>query len=184
MTVILSSLSMAVNLPDGEKFESMHRIDAASKTELEFLKYAGIDAFDANVGFSKHTDTGSLTILFTQQSGLQIFCPTHSRWEVVTPRPNLAIVNVGDTLSALSGGKLRSVIHRVVPVHGASNHERFSTGYFLRAANSTVIKNSEGIQQTVLQYYDNKFQIYQQPLEMHAKTSIITGGMEDSGVPL
>lgn len=51
------------------------------------------------MGHNKHTDIGTLTLLFTEQLGLQLELqhPGSDEWEFVAPLAGHAIVNVGDS---------------------------------------------------------------------------------------
>lgn len=53
----------------------------------------------------------------------------------VVSKSECAIVNVRDTLRFLSNERFRSVMHRVSP---PGNEDRYSTAYFLRAADGTI----------------------------------------------
>ena len=105
-----------------------------------------------NIGHNKHTDIGSLTLLFSEQWGLQVFTPGERRWAWVQPRPHgHATINVGDSLRFLSGKTLYSCLHRVIPVDGQSQKEdRYSIAYFLRPENSAVYEDADGKRVTVL----------------------------------
>jgi len=178
MAVILSALSDSLGVSGPDRFENKHRLNVPAKAELQFLKYAKQTVNGPNVGFGKHTDIGSLNLLLFDDWGLQVLCPEHGCWEYVQPKKHQAVVNVGDTLHALSHHQLRSVVHRVKPVKENQDRCRFTTGYFLRAENQTLIRDSNGEQRTALQYYERKFKVYQEPHEIQRLTSIITGGME------
>ena len=57
---------------------------------------------------------GSVTVLFNQLGGLQVLSPNAKEWMYVKPRPGMAIINLGDGLVKLAGGRLYSGVHRVV----------------------------------------------------------------------
>lgn len=66
-----------------------------------------------NIYLTGHTDYGSLTLLASQNvSGLQLKDNTGA-WKDVPPLDGTFVVNVGDTLSFLTKGYLKSTIHRV-----------------------------------------------------------------------
>lgn len=67
-----------------------------------------------------------------------------SAWEFVEPRAHCAIVNVGDVLSALSGGVLHSCLHRVVPLPGKKMGERFSFAWMSRPESDTLMRGLQG----------------------------------------
>jgi 2OG-Fe(II) oxygenase superfamily len=80
-----------------------------------------------------HTDYNSLTFLFHQPvAGLQV--QTKDGWKYVPSEPDSIIVNVADALEFLSGGYLKSTVHRVVrPPADQAERPRLSLIYFARA---------------------------------------------------
>ncbi|KAF9482482.1 Clavaminate synthase-like protein [Pholiota conissans] len=106
----------------------------ASNMTLVLLHYPQQN-FDDGMGHNKHTDIGSITLLFTKEWGLQLQQPGTTQWSFVAPRDGHAIINIGDWLRFLSGKKFNSYLHRVVPV--ASNEDRYQIAYFLRPENAT-----------------------------------------------
>ena len=143
------SLSTGLGLPSsppGSRFEDHHRPSAPSPCMLRLLKYHAASSPDNNNNSgppqTPHTDLGSLTVLFTSQPGLQVLLPSANsdeaqEWTFIDPRPGCAIINIGDGLAALSGGRLRSALHRVVPLPGRSMAERYSFAYLQRAESDT-----------------------------------------------
>jgi hypothetical protein len=79
-----------------------------------------------------HTDYNSLTFLFHQPvAGLQV--QTKDGWKYVPSEPDSIIVNVADALEFLSGGYLKSTVHRVVrPPADQAERPRLSLIYFAR----------------------------------------------------
>ncbi|KAF9468448.1 hypothetical protein BDZ94DRAFT_1184148 [Collybia nuda] len=65
-------------------------------------------------GIGEHSDFGYLTILKQCSPGLQILSPK-GEWANVPVIENAFICNVGDMLDMMSGGRLRSTFHRVLP---------------------------------------------------------------------
>jgi isopenicillin N synthase-like dioxygenase len=75
---------------------------------------------------SKHTDINMITLLEAQEEGLQLL--KNDTWLPITiDNPDLIIVNAGDMLEHLTGGRYRSGLHRVVCQR---NVRRFSIPYF------------------------------------------------------
>ena len=125
-----------------------------------------------------HTDAGTLTLLFTKQWGLQVLTPADKEWEYVVPKPGHAIINVGDTLRCISNQRLRSAMHRVLPVGGKMIEDRYSTAYFLRAGDDAIFRGTDGKDVTAEQWFLRKFYSFTQPLEEQRKDSITFGGMD------
>ncbi len=75
---------------------------------------------------SKHTDINMITLLEAQEEGLQLWY--ENTWLPITiTDPGLIIVNAGDMLQHLTGGRYVSGLHRVVCQR---NIRRFSIPYF------------------------------------------------------
>lgn len=75
---------------------------------------------------ARHTDINMITLLLAREQGLQLW--HEEEWIPITiDRPGLMIVNCGDMLEHLTGGRYISGIHRVVCQR---NVERYSVPYF------------------------------------------------------
>lgn len=115
---MLSCLSDALGLDEGDRFENSHRVGEPSDSGL--LLFSGpCKSNRADVVDNKHTDTGSLTLLFCDEWSAELEMPETKQWAFVEPKPGHALVNVADTLQSLSGNRLYSCPHRVTqPVDG------------------------------------------------------------------
>ncbi|KAM7267955.1 hypothetical protein ACFE04_010121 [Oxalis oulophora] len=100
---------------------------------------------DSTVGIAPHCDPVSLAILHQDDvGGLEVF--SDNKWQTVPPRPGSLIVNIGDTFVALSNGKYKSCLHRVV---ANKEKERKSIVFFfspkkdktVRAPDELVVKD-------------------------------------------
>lgn len=183
--VILSALSTGMNLTGAARFENSHRNDRPSTTTLSMMHYLPANETGQNkLGHQKHTDISSLTLLFSEQWGLQIRPPgTCGAREMgfVAPKPGCAFVHVGDSLRFASGMKMQSCIHRVVPFDPTEH--RYSIAYFLRAEDDTMFMDSEGRYITAGQWHDEKFKAFTDPWmwQAMAPKSMILGGMQEAG---
>lgn len=66
-------------------------------------------------GCGAHTDFGAITLhLQDQNAGLQLLNPQTNEWFTIPPRSDTYVVNVGDMLSSITGGKYKSSLHRVL----------------------------------------------------------------------
>ncbi|HVX48972.1 MAG TPA: 2OG-Fe(II) oxygenase family protein [Chitinophagaceae bacterium] len=75
---------------------------------------------------SKHTDINMITLLLAREPGLELW--HNNRWAPITiTNPNMLIVNCGDMLEYITGGRYKSGLHRVVC---EKNVERYSVPYF------------------------------------------------------
>ncbi|KAK3321883.1 hypothetical protein B0H66DRAFT_514121 [Apodospora peruviana] len=183
--VLLSALSSGMNLTGAERFENSHRNDRPSATTLSMMHYLPAEVTGNNkIGHQKHTDISSLTLLFSDEWGLQIRPPGECgalEMGFVAPKPGCAFVHVGDSLRFASGMKFQSCIHRVVPYDPAQH--RYSIAYFLRAEDDTMFMDSEGRFVTAKDWHDQKFKAFTDPWQYQALApkSMILGGMTEAG---
>ena len=99
LALLLSSLSSSLNLSPSASLTELHRSNAHSLDILRLLHYLPQPPYETGVPQAAHTDLGSLTLLFSDLPGLQISLPGSKDWAFVVPRPDCAIVNVGDGTS-------------------------------------------------------------------------------------
>jgi len=178
--MILIRLSDALQFQGSARFENSHRDDKPSTTTLVLLHYPkNLD--DAHSGHNKHTDIGSLTLLFTPQWGLQLLSPIKKSksWLWVQPRPGHAVINVGDSLRFLSGKRFKSCLHRVYPSGGVyQEEERYSIAYFLRPESNTNFEDTDGKTVSAREWHDEKYIMYTERHEKQDQSMMLTGGME------
>jgi len=182
---ILSALSTGMGLTGAARFENAHRNDRPSTSTLAMMHYIPSDpAVAKKIGHQKHTDISSLTLLFSEQWGLQIRPPRAREFGFVQPKQGCAIVNVGDSLRFASGHTFQSCIHRVVP-YDPTEH-RYSIAYFLRAEDDTMLTDSEGRYITAGQWHDEKFLAFTNPPELQAlaPSTMLLGGMTEEEEPV
>jgi isopenicillin N synthase-like dioxygenase len=177
--LILNDLSDTLGLQGLERFVHAHRTDlpSTSSAALQYYPHQSNLSENMSTGIFSHTDTGSLTILFTSEWGLQVCSADDERWEYVPPAmDDRVIVNVGDSLKFMSGNKLKSCLHRVVPCYGKwEGVGRFSTIYFCRPSNDTEFVDSEGRLWRAGDWLDSKFAIYRAPHSEQRTTAMVTG---------
>lgn len=71
------------------------------------------------------SDLGSFTLLFRQPvAALQIRDPVHNEWKWVKPQDATLTVNACDALSFLTGGYVKSTIHRYSVFEEQTEHHR------------------------------------------------------------
>ncbi|KAI1267888.1 2OG-Fe(II) oxygenase family oxidoreductase [Xylariaceae sp. FL1019] len=164
------------------RFEDYHRGAEPSQSTMMYFRYAKQDpALDAGVGHNMHTDLGTLTLLYCEQWGLQVYDQACETWAYVVPKPGKYVVNVGDALRFLSGNKLLSALHRVVPVPGHESEYRYSSAYFLRPENEAKFQTSENTTVTALDWHDRKYDIFKADHLEQEKNTILTGGIGVKG---
>jgi len=81
---------------------------------------------DSPYGVGQHTDAGAMTLLLQDdQPGLEVF--HDGRWNIVEPRRDALVVNIGDIVQVWSNDRYRAALHRVAASRG---YERFSVPFF------------------------------------------------------
>lgn len=175
---LLTCLSDALELRGTDRLEKSHRLGEPTNTMLVILHYPPVKDV-ANVGHNKHTDIGSLTLLFSEEWGLQVVPPETRKWTFVQPRPGHAIINIGDSLRFLSGKRLYSCVHRVVPLSGNyQTQSRYSLAYTMRPESAVEFDDVHGSRILAQDWHDQKYIMFAEPHERQEKTPMLTGGME------
>ncbi|KAI5118665.1 hypothetical protein M0805_001038 [Coniferiporia weirii] len=136
---VISVFEKKLGLPAGALLKC-HTLEEPSGSEARCIRsppkreiMGSSDSAKEKVALGAHTDFGSLSFLHNRLGGLQVLPPGSESWQYVRPLPGHAICNVGDTLTLLSGGILRSNMHRIMPPPGAqSAYPRWSTVFFTR----------------------------------------------------
>ncbi|CAF3109419.1 unnamed protein product [Rotaria sp. Silwood2] len=140
---ILEALSLKLGL-DSRVLPDLHRLKQPSGDQLRLTKstmYPTQKGCLPDAAFGAHTDFGSITILFNRLGGLQAL-GLNGEWLDIQPLPGHAIVNLGDAMVKLSGGILKSNIHRVITVPGLKEIvDRYSVVYFSRPENNVLMKS-------------------------------------------
>ncbi|KAH7311810.1 hypothetical protein BKA65DRAFT_155520 [Rhexocercosporidium sp. MPI-PUGE-AT-0058] len=151
VTLILQNLAKHLHLPP-ETLTSVHRKTKPSGDQVRLVKSPPQPPSDQRTALGKHTDFGSITILFNRLGGLQILPPPsltpagqEPQWTYVKPLPGHCIVNLGDAMVKFTNGLLRSNIHRVVSPPGEQAKEtRYSVVYFARPEEDVILRRLEG----------------------------------------
>ena len=141
---LIRLFAIILQLPDEEYLVKQHTYDKKSEDHFRYMIYRKRTAEEhAASGFGQstgHTDLGTLTLLFRQPvAGLQIL-GEDGNWTYVTAQPGTITVNLADTISHLTGGWLKSSVHRVVaPPEDQWQYDRTGLLYFARPHNDTVL---------------------------------------------
>ncbi|KKY25208.1 putative 2og-fe oxygenase [Phaeomoniella chlamydospora] len=141
---LLRLFAIVLRLPDEESLARQHSYEKRSEDHFRYMLYnkRTPEEHEAS-GYgqsSGHTDLGTVTLLFRQPiAGLQIL-GEDGQWTYVSAQPGTVTVNLADTLSHLTGGYLKSSIHRVVaPPRDQWSYNRTGLLYFARPHSDTVL---------------------------------------------
>ncbi|KAH9163566.1 Clavaminate synthase-like protein [Lactarius sanguifluus] len=140
-------LAVALELPE-DYFRNVHKYKVKSEDHLRYMKYTKFTPEEnAAIGYwsRAHTDLGSFTLLFRQPvAALQICDPIHNEWKWVKPQDATLTVNACDAMSFLTGGYVRSTIHRVAAPPKYQQHvDRLGLLYFSRPHNDVVLNTAK-----------------------------------------
>lgn len=132
---IMRAIAVGMGI-DGGYFDAY--TDVGDNT-LRLLHYPAVpkSLFEINklqVRAGEHSDYGSITVLFQDESGgLQVKSPDGTYVDA-TPIRGTVVVNAGDLLARWSNDTIKSTMHRVVqppgPVEGDTFPARYSIAYF------------------------------------------------------
>ncbi|KZT19854.1 Clavaminate synthase-like protein [Neolentinus lepideus HHB14362 ss-1] len=162
-------LAIALELPE-DYFTNIHKYEVKSEDHLRYMKYSRYSP-EENAKMTHwvpgHTDLGSFTLLFRQPvAALQIKDHTTGEWKWVKPQDGTLTVNACDALSLLTGGYVKSTIHRVTtPPKDQQHVDRLGLLYFSRPHNDVklaTIQDSPVLQREG--YTQNEFEASGNPV--------------------
>jgi isopenicillin N synthase-like dioxygenase len=141
---LLRLFAIVLQLPDEDYLVKQHTYEKKSEDHFRYMIYHSrteAEWKEAKYGATGgHTDLGTVTLLFRQPvSGLQIL-GDDGNWTWVSAQPGTITVNLADTISHLTGGWLKSSVHRVVaPPEDQREYERTGLLYFARPHNDVQL---------------------------------------------
>ncbi|RPD72452.1 Clavaminate synthase-like protein [Lentinus tigrinus ALCF2SS1-7] len=137
-------LAIALELPE-DYFTNIHCYERKSEDHFRYMKYSKYTPEEneklGRLWGGGHTDLGSWTLLFRQPvAALQIKLPKTGEWKWVKPQDGTLTVNACDALSFLTGGYVKSTIHRVAaPPKDQEHVDRLGILYFSRPNNDVKL---------------------------------------------
>ncbi|KAF2476935.1 Clavaminate synthase-like protein [Lindgomyces ingoldianus] len=153
---LLYLCGIIMELPTPSALWDLRNYDEESQCHLRYMLYhprtpAELEIMEKNKleeNVYGHTDFGSLTLLMRQPvAGLQVRVEDangEKKWKWVRPVENSLTVNVADTLSFLTGGYLKSTVHRVVLPPSDQRHvPRYGVIYFSGPNDNTLLRPIE-----------------------------------------
>ncbi|SPJ72666.1 related to gibberellin 20-oxidase [Fusarium torulosum] len=133
--------AIALEIPE-DYLVNLHKWGTHNESHLRYMKYGKfspeeIEKLEDGLWSRGHTDLGSYTLLFRQPvAGLQIKDNETGSWKWARPLDGSLTVNACDALSFLTGGYIKSTVHRVsVPPKDQRYVDRLGLLYFSRAVN-------------------------------------------------
>lgn len=114
-----------------------HQYDVKGEDHLRYMHYAARSAEEnkkvGSLYSAGHTDLGSITLLFRQPVAALQILNSEGEWKWVRPQDGTITINTCDALTALTGGYIKSSIHRVhTPPADQAHVDRLGVLYFAR----------------------------------------------------
>lgn len=138
-------IALALELPE-DFFTRLHKWSTHDESHLRYMKYtkfseAELEALKDGLWSYGHTDLGTITLLFRQPvAALQIKDHATGEWKWAKPLDASLTVNTCDALSFLTGGYIKSTVHRVsAPPKDQRGVDRLGLLYFARPQNDLVL---------------------------------------------
>ncbi|KAL9602082.1 MAG: hypothetical protein Q9219_002078 [cf. Caloplaca sp. 3 TL-2023] len=120
-----------------------------SVSTLRYLHYPAINPPHSlqELCCTPHTDSGILTLLHQDNTGgLEVLNPD-GRWVAAPYVPGSLVVNIGDLMAKISGGRFRATYRRVRSLPGL---ERDSVPFFFEPGIDCKIQNVDGDSEVIL----------------------------------
>ena len=141
---------LAVSLGKPPDFFSSYLVDSLST--LRLLHYppqiTQADSDEIKLCCTPHTDSGILTLLHQDPTGGLEVLNASEEWVPAPYVPGSIVVNIGDLLSDVSGGRFVATMHRVRTSNGgasrANSMGRFSVPFFFEPGEACVVKSIDG----------------------------------------
>ena len=139
---LLRLFAIMLELPDEDQLVKDHEYDVKGEDHLRYMHYKARNPEEnAKVGelySAGHTDLGSVTLLFRQPVAALQILNSKDEWKWVKPQDETITVNICDALSAMTGGYLKSSVHRVhSPPDDQAHINRLGVLYFARWVSKT-----------------------------------------------
>ncbi|KAG0650818.1 putative 2-oxoglutarate-dependent dioxygenase JRG21 [Hyphodiscus hymeniophilus] len=134
---LLRILAVVLELDDEDQLARDHVYDKKGEDHLRYMHYkARTPEENEKIGglyAAGHTDLGTITLLFRQPVAALQILNSENEWKWVKPQDATITVNICDALSALTGGYLKSSIHRVhTPPKDQAHIDRLGVLFFAR----------------------------------------------------
>jgi isopenicillin N synthase-like dioxygenase len=124
---------------------------------LVFQSCPAIGGHKDAIRLNAHKDFGLLTILFFEESGLEV--KFQNDWKAIPPQEGCVVVNLGNAIELMTGKKCHSALHRVTN----ATDNRISMVYFTNPNYQQPVRNyaeDKEIAKTGEQFFKQQFSEY------------------------
>ncbi|OAA35825.1 Oxoglutarate/iron-dependent oxygenase [Beauveria brongniartii RCEF 3172] len=173
--LILDSLSCSLKYTAESNLAAKHRDNRPSTTALGLLKYLPYSLESDKVGHIPHTDIGSLSMVFSDVAGLQVYHPRKKTWMFIEPQPGHTVCNIGDSVEFLSQNVLHSSLHRVIPHPSQKDEIKLTVVYLMRPETNTVFVDRDGREWKSVDWHNRKNRLFAEEMESQASDFTLTG---------
>ncbi|KAA8648435.1 hypothetical protein EYZ11_000325 [Aspergillus tanneri] len=110
---------------------------------------------DVKLSCTPHTDSGILTLLHQDSTGGLEVRDSSGRWVPAPYIPDSIVVNIGDLMAKVSGGRFVATMHRVRRPEATSKNEgggigRFSVPFFFEPGEKCIVRDVDGKEDAVV----------------------------------
>lgn len=140
---LLSLLALSLNKPSS--FFNHYLVESLST--LRLLHYPPVPASrQQELICTPHTDSGILTLLHQDQTGGLEVRNSNGEWIPAPYVPGSIVVNIGDLMAKVSGGRWIATFHRVrsSKKEGGEPKGRYSVPFFFEPGLNCVVESVEG----------------------------------------
>lgn len=98
--------------------------------QMKMIRYPPVDlTLPGQFGVGAHNDFGGVTVLLQEpgKTGLEVWLEKQEKWLAVPSYEDVYVINCGDMIMNWSGGRYKSVRHRVI---NRANAQRLSCATF------------------------------------------------------
>lgn len=141
---------LAVSLGKAPEFFSSYLVDSLSTLRLLHYPQQTEEkpSDEIKLCCTPHTDSGILTLLHQDPTGGLEVLNASDEWIPAPYIPNSIVVNIGDLLANVSGGRFVATMHRVRTnnggVRGSDGFGRFSVPFFFEPGESCIVRSIDG----------------------------------------
>jgi len=143
---------LAIGLGWEENFFQLNHTEKPHTFRLLHYPPAREASGELSIAAGEHSDYGTITLLFQDQTGGLQVRDLNNDWVNVTPIEGTIVVNIADLLQKWTDGKYVSTKHRVIQKKSSS--DRYSMAYFVHPNPKTPVKETTAIEYLLMRLND------------------------------